>query len=111
MQVPEIIVCAILAIFIVADTPLPAQAQAVVSSTIGCLVLVGVVVYLFSKSPILGLLGAVAGFMMTRRSAVTNPSRLFEPTLDDQERHSGYIPNVGDTLEEQIIQKMVPMVR
>ena len=111
MQVPEIIVGAILAIIIVADVPLPQQAQMVVSSTPGMLIVLGLVLYLFSRNPVLGVLGAVAGFMMVRRTSVYNPSTLIAPTLDEKERQAGFVPNVGETLEEQIVQRMVPMVR
>ena len=111
MQVPEIIVGAILAIVIVADVPLPQTAQTMVSSTPGIVVVLGLALYLFSKNPILGVLGAIAGFMLIRRTSVYNPSRLVEPVLYEKERTAGFVPNIGETLEEQIVQSMVPMVR
>lgn len=110
MQVPEIIVGAILATIIVADVPLPQTAQVVVSSTPGMVIVLCLVLYLFTKNAVLGVLGAIAGYMLVRRTAVTNPSRLMLPTLDDKERLAGIVPNVGETLEEQMVQKMVPMV-
>ena len=111
MQVPEIIVGAILAAIIVIDYPLPGSIQTIVGSTIGIIVLLGLVLYLFSTNPILGLLGAIAGFMLVQRTGVINPARLSMPVLDDKEMQSGSVPNVGETLEEQMVQKMVPIVR
>jgi hypothetical protein len=112
MQVSsEIIVGAILAGIIVVDVSLPPAVQGLVSSTPGIVVMLGLVFYLFSKNPIVGLLAAIACFMLAKKSPVFNPSRLALPVLRDSESQAGYVPKVGETLEEQMIQKKVPLVR
>ena len=69
------------------------------------IVLLVIVFYLFTKSPVLGVVGLIAVY----QSMQNNHTRYIQPQLPD---HGEFTPQNQflDTLEEHVVQNMVPMV-
>ena len=69
------------------------------------IVLLIVVFYLFTKSPVLGVVGLIAAY----QSMQNNKVRYIQPQLPD---YNGFTPQnqFVETLEENVVQNMVPMV-
>ena len=107
MRSVELILAVILAVIVVLDVKLPLQISQFVGSGPGLVVVLGIVLYLFSKSNSLGVLGILAGFIAVRHTSPSLPVFAPSPTVDGLSFNSQF----PITLEETIIKNLVPMVR
>jgi len=113
MQPIEVVLAVILVTVIVMDVRLPQPAATFVGSLPGMAVVLGVVLYLFTQSSVLGVLGILAAFVAVQHSGgfsplVRNASILPNVTVDGQL----FTPTsqFPVTLEETIIRNLVSVV-
>ena len=108
MRSEELILAVILAVVVVADFRYPAYVNNVIKSPVGMILVLAVVLYLFTKSSILGVLALIAGFLMVQRAGSfsakysAHDSPFVVPTNDPPMATSL-------TLEETIINNMMPV--
>lgn len=103
------ILAVMLAVVVVMDIKMPAQVSQFAGSAPGIVVVLGIIYYLFSKSNILGVLGILAGFIVVQQSGRMPPifRKNFEAPTDVTFTPASQFPV---TLEETIVQNLVPMV-
>ena len=106
MRHEELILAIMLAVIIVADFRYPDYANKFIKGPIGMVLVLAVVLYLFTKSSILGILGLIAGFLMVQRAGAfaqkysAYTSRFNPPSNDPPMANSV-------TLEETMIQSII----
>lgn len=105
MNILHAIVLVLLSAIILLDVKLPAQIRSIGMVPVSIVLLV-VVFYLFTKSPVLGVVSLIAAY----QSMQNNHIRYIQPQLPD---HNGFTPQNQflETLEETVVQNMVPMVQ
>jgi hypothetical protein len=121
MRLSEVLVGGLLCLLIVVDVPLPTFLMAFIGSMPGVVVLLGVVFYLFTQSPMLGVLSFVASYVLIQRSGMLDSG--FE-RIATKNLEMPSLPNVNmdgvmftpssqfsETLEESIVKNLVPLVR
>ena len=111
MRLSEFVVSALLCLLIVADVPIPTPMSSFVASVPGVVIVAAVLLYIFTKSPCVGLLAAVACYLLMQRS-VTFPTDEMPAMLTDippAETEIGHQFPVS--LEEKVVRAMVPMSR
>ena len=97
-----------LAVIIVADFRYPDYANKFIKGPIGMVLVLAAILYLFTKSSILGILGLIAGFLMVQRAGAFTPkysaytSRFTQPPTDPPMANAV-------TLEETMIQNIIPV--
>jgi hypothetical protein len=96
-----------LAVIIVADFRYPDYANQFIKGPIGMVLVLAAVLYLFTKSSILGILGLIAGFLMVQRAGAFAPkysayTSRFNPPSNDPPPMANSV-----TLEETMIQNIV----
>ena len=79
-----------------------------IKNPLGILVVLAIVLYLFTKSSILGILGLIAGFLMVQRAGAFAPkysayNSNFTPPSNDPPMANSV------TLEETMIQNIIPV--
>ena len=111
MRLSEFVVSALLCLLIVSDAPVPKPMSEFVSSVPGIVVIAGALLYIFTKSPCVGLLAAVAVYVLMQKSVTVSASPLLnlKPDIPPMETEIGHQFPVS--LEENIIRTMVPMSR
>ena len=115
MRLSEVLVGGLLCFLIVVDVPLPTFLIAFIGSMPGVVVLLGVVFYLFTQSPMLGVLSFVASYVLIQRSGMLDSG--FE-RIATKNMEMPSLPNVNmdgvmftpssqfsETLEESIVKK------
>ena len=110
MNILEIVIMVVLVIIIVGGISIPSDIQSMVGSVPGIIIILWIVFYLFTVSPILGVFAMIAGYevvMNTKSNKINNiileelPSQIpFTPTNQFQ-----------ITLEETIVNKIAPLVQ
>ena len=121
MRASELVIAGMLCVLIVVDLPFPRLFMAFVGSMPGVVILLGIVFYLFTQSPVLGILSFIAGYALVQRSGMldTGFERIGTKTMEMPD-----MPNVNmdgvmyspssqfsETLEEGVIKSLVPLVR
>jgi hypothetical protein len=102
MDILQAIVLILLCMIILFNLKLPSSVKKIGNVPLTILLLL-ICFYLFTKSPLLGIVGLVAAYevMQTKKVQVIN-------VTDDP--YSEQIP-IGETLEEQIVKNISPMVQ
>ena len=95
-----VLLCAIILLNI--RIPSPVRSVGVVPVTI---ILLFMVLYLFTQSPVLGVVGLVATYTLMQTSTTRMVSEL--PRVDDV----NYTNLHQETLEEQVVKRIVPLVQ
>jgi len=117
MRPSEIVLAGILCLLIVVDVPIPMGVMAFIGSMPGIVVLLGVVFYLFTQSPMIGVLSFVLAYALVQKSGMLDTgvkTTLPMPSLPDvtmdgvMYSSSSQFP---ETLEEGIVKSLVPLVR
>jgi hypothetical protein len=108
MRNEELILAVMLAVLIVADFRYPDYVNNVIKSPVGMMFVLAIVLYLFTKSSVLGILALIAGFLMVQRagffaSKYTAYGTSFVVPGNDQPMGTAV------TLEETIISNMIPV--
>jgi len=105
MNILHAIVLVLLSAIILLDVKLPPQIRSVGMVPVSIVLLV-VVFYLFTKSPVLGVVSLIAAYQAMQDTK----TRYIQPQLPD---YNGFTPQNQflETLEEQVVQNMVPMVQ
>jgi hypothetical protein len=102
MDLPEIVLSILLVYVILADVKIPALIK-VVKTGPGFAVSIGVVFYLFSKSPVLGVLTIIALYLMFEKQV--EGCTACSPDMPVPQ------PAIFDTsLEEEVVKAQVPMI-
>ena len=108
MRSEELILAVILALIIVSDFRYPDSVNKFIKNPIGMLLVLGLVLYLFTKSSILGILGLIAGFLMVQRAGSFTPKYGNNtspfPMLNNDPPMATSV-----SLEETIIQNIMPV--
>ena len=121
MRPSELVLAGLLCLLIVVDIPVPAGIMRFIGSMPGVVVLLGIVFYLFTQSPMLGVLSFIAGYALVHKSGLLDTG--FE-RIATSTREMPTLPNVNmdgvmysptsqfsETLEEGIVKNLVPLVR
>jgi len=108
MRSEELILAVMLSLIIVMDFRFPDYANNAIKSPIGMVLVLAAVLYLFTRSSILGILGLVAGFMMVQRAGafVTKYSAYgtsFSPVKNVEPMTNAV------TLEETMVNNIIPV--
>jgi hypothetical protein len=101
MDPPEIILSILLVYVILADVKIVPLIN-VVKTGPGFAVSIGVVFYLFSKSPVLGVLTIIALYLMFEKQVEGCTSCSAEPVQEP--------PMFATSLEEEVVKAQVPMI-
>ncbi len=104
MNILHAITLVLLSAVVLLDIKIPSQIRSLGMVPVSIVLLV-IVFYLFTNSPVLGVVGLIAVY----QSMQTNHARYIQPQLPD---HGEFTPQNQflDTLEEHVVQNMVPMV-
>jgi hypothetical protein len=96
-----------MAFLIVADVHYPKPVIAGLKSPFGVVVVMAAVLYLFTKSTVLGVLGVVAGFTMVQRAGAFNTKYTAANNLVNLDYNNDPSVSTSVTLEETIIGNML----
>jgi hypothetical protein len=104
MNILHAITLVLLSAVVLLDIKVPPQIRSLGMVPVSIVLLV-IVFYLFTKSPVLGVVGLIAAYQAMQN----NKARYLQPQLPDD---GEFTPQnqFMDTLEEHVIQNMVPMV-
>jgi hypothetical protein len=108
MRTVELILAAILSFIIVVDFTYPPQIHSLVKSPVGIVAVLGVVLFLFTKSTVLGVLGIIAGFMVVQRGGTFAPKYSAYDNVAVSYDNDPMMSR-ATTLEETVVSNMVPM--
>ena len=121
MRPSELVLAGVLCLLIVVDIPFPQGIMGFVGSMPGVVVLLGIVFYVFTQSPMNGVLAFIAAYALVQKSGMldTGFERIATPNVE-----MPALPNVNmdgvvysptsqfsETLEEGIVKNLVPLVR
>lgn len=103
MNILHAITLVLLSAVVLLDIKVPSQVRELGLIPVSIVLLV-IVFYLFTKSPVLG----VVGFIAVYQSLQSNKIRYIQPQLPE---YGGFTPQnqFVETLEEHVVQNMVPM--
>jgi len=106
----HIIIIIVLCIIILGGIKIPAEIYSVTGSVPGIIIIMGIVFYLFTVSPILGVFGMMAGYGLVMNTQSSNKTNEILAQLVDE---SQLTPNnqFQVTLEETIVKNIVPLVQ
>jgi hypothetical protein len=117
MRPSEIVLAGILCLLIVVDIPIPLGVLAFIGSMPGIVVLLGIVFYLFTQSPMIGVLSFVLAYTLVQKSGMLNngvktasPMPVLPDVTMDGVMYSSS-SQFPETLEEGIVKSLVPLVR
>jgi len=121
MRLPVVLLAVLLCLVVLVDVRLPPAVSNLIGSTPGLLVALIAVFYLYTTSPLLGLIGIVAAYSLVQKTGYFNTDTTRIPTLI--ELQSG-LPNMTIngatytpthqfpvTLEETVVNNLVPMAQ
>jgi hypothetical protein len=121
MRMSELVMAGLLCLLIVVDVPIPTFIMAFIGSMPGLVLLLGIVFYLFTQSPMLGVLSFVAAYSLVQKSGMLDTG--FE-RIATKNVEMPSLPNVNmdgvmftpssqfsETLEESVVKNVVPLVR
>jgi len=106
MRTLELILALVLSFNVVVDVRYPNPVRKGLHTPIGMVVIFGLVLYLFTKSTILGVLGIVAGFTMVQRAGAFIPKYSAYNSSNVQYNNDPPMSNVV-TLEETMVGNIV----
>jgi len=104
MNILHAITLVLLSAVVLLDIKVPTQIRSLGMVPVSIVLLV-IVFYLFTKSPVLGVVGLIAVY----QSMQNNKARYLQPQLPDDGEFTPQNQFI-DTLEEHVVQNMVPMV-
>jgi hypothetical protein len=109
MNILEIVIMVVLVIIIVGGVSIPPDIHSVVGGVPGVVIILFIVFYLFSVSPILGVFGMIAGYEVI----MNTKSNKIHTVLEELPPQSPFTPNnqFQITLEETIVNNIVPIVQ
>lgn len=114
MRADVAILSVLLLYFIIMGVNLPNYVAHTIDSPFGKLFLVIMVLMLFMRSIFLGILGMILAFDLIRQAEQqtgTAQERLFLPNDENKGRVFTALNQFPDTIEEEIVRKMVPRVQ
>jgi len=109
MNILEIVIMVVLVIIIVGGISIPSDIQSMVGSVPGIIIILWIVFYLFTVSPILGVFAMIAGYEVV----INAKSNKINPILDELPSQSPFTPTnqFQITLEETIVNNIAPLVQ
>ena len=107
----EVLLAMLLSFIVVVDFDFPTVVAKTLKTPLGMIVVLGCVMYLFTKSSILGILGILAGFSMVQRAGAFAPKYSAYNSKSSNVNYNNDPPmsNVV-TLEETMVNTMVPVI-
>ena len=109
MNILEIVIMVVLVIIIVGGISIPSDIHSIVGGVPGIIIILFMVFYLFTVSPILGVFAMIAGYEVV----MNTKSNKKNPILEELPSQSPFTPTnqFQITLEESIVQKIAPLVQ
>ena len=107
MRTVELILAAILSFIIVVDFTYPPKIHALIKSPVGIVAVLGTVLFLFTKSTVLGVLGIIAGFVIVQRGGTFTPKYSAYDTAAVSYNNDPMMSR-ATSLEETVVSNMVP---
>jgi len=109
MNILEIVIMVVLVIIIVGGVSIPPEIHSIVGGVPGIIIILFIVFYLFTVSPILGVFGMIAGYEVV----INTKSNKLNPILEVLPSQTPFTPNkqFQITLEETIVNKIAPLVQ
>jgi hypothetical protein len=102
MDILQAIVLILLCMIILFNLKLPSSVKKIGNVPVTILLLL-ICFYLFTKSPILGIVGLIAAYGVMQKSTIK--------TITVQDDPYNEQPAIGDTLEEQMVKNISPMAQ
>lgn len=102
MDILQAIVLILLCMIILFNLKLPSSVKKIGNVPVTILLLL-ICFYLFTKSPILGIVGLIAAYGVMQKTSVQ--------TITVQDDPYNEQPAIGDTLEEQMVKNISPMAQ
>jgi hypothetical protein len=109
MNTLEILIMAVLVIIILGGISIPKNIHDFIGSAPGVIIILSIVLYLFTVSPILGVFAMIAGYEVAINTMYTKET----PILDELPQQFPLIPTnqFQVTLEENMVNNIVPLVQ
>lgn len=110
MNILEIVIMVVLVIIIVGGISIPSDIQTMVGSVPGIIIILWIVFYLFTVSPILGVFAMIAGYEIVMN---TKSNKINNPILEELPSQTPFTPTnqFQITLEETMVKKIAPLVQ
>ena len=104
MNILHAVTLVLLSAVVLLDVKVPNQVRSLGMVPVSIILLIAVF-YLFTQSPVLGVIGLIAAYQAMQNNKI----RYIQPQLPD---YNGFTPQnqFVETLEEHVVQNMVPMV-
>ena len=108
MNILEIVIMVVLVIIIVGGVSIPSEFKSIVGGVPGIIIILWIVFYLFTVSPILGVFAMIAGY-----EVVMNTKSNINPILEELPSQTPFTPTnqFQITLEETIVNNIAPLVQ
>jgi hypothetical protein len=107
----EVLLAMLLSFIVVVDFDFPNVVAKTLKSPLGMIAVLGCVMYLFTKSSILGILGILAGFSMVQRAGAFIPKySAYNSKMSTVNYNNDPPMSNAVTLEETMVNNMVPVV-
>jgi len=105
----HILIMILLCVIIIGGIKIPSQMYPMVGTMPGIILIMGIVFYLFTISPILGIFAMIAGYQVVMNSKPNKTNEILRQLVDE----SNLTPNnqFQVTLEETIVKNIVPLVQ
>jgi uncharacterized membrane protein len=105
----HILIMILLCVIIIGGIKIPSQMYPMVGTVPGIILIMGIVFYLFTISPILGIFAMIAGYQVVMNSKPNKTNEILRQLVDE----SNLTPNnqFQVTLEETIVKNIVPLVQ
>jgi hypothetical protein len=109
MNILEIVIMVVLVIIIVGGISIPSDIHSIVGGVPGIIIILFIVFYLFSVSPILGVFAMIAGYEVV----MNTKSNKINPILEELPSQAPFTPTnqFQVTLEETIVKNIAPIVQ
>jgi hypothetical protein len=109
MNLLEIVIMVVLVIIIVGGVSIPSDIHSIVGGVPGTIIILFIVYYLFTVSPILGVFAMIAGYEVVMNTMANK----INPILDELPSQTPFTPTnqFQITLEETIVKKIAPLVQ
>ena len=108
MNILEIVIMVVLVIIIVGGVSIPSEFKSIVGGVPGIIIILWIVFYLFTVSPVLGVFAMIAGY-----EVVMNTKSNINPILEELPSQTPFTPTnqFQITLEETIVNNIAPLVQ
>lgn len=110
----SLILCLLLSCFVIFDIEVPLVLAEIIDNPIGKIGVAVLALSLLSQNPLIGVIGIVAAYVLIQRSEGKTGSygeRNFLPSENKKSGHLNSINQFPTSLEEDIINDMLPMNR